>query len=261
MCHGVSSPLGERPLTRERLDVLIRVAAELDFTSIDYNQLEAWRAGRNGLPERPIMFDFDHPVKSMRYEVHDVLSRYGYAGNLFVNTAPMKAEYGGKEYGECMTWEEIGELVDAGWHIGAHTVNHPNLSELSEEDPGGSRLRAELEESDETIHQKLGIRPRDFAFTGTTFSTMARDEVAKRYRFGRLWIIDSFYHVDGIKIRYADLVGVEGGDEADGGPPQSARYITRDTDPFLLPSMEFQALIYEPEAFQAYLKGALDGGE
>lgn len=29
--------------------------------SIDYGRLEAWRAGRDLLPERPVMFDFDHP--------------------------------------------------------------------------------------------------------------------------------------------------------------------------------------------------------
>ncbi len=78
--------------------------------------------------------------------------------------------------------------------------------------------------------------------------------------FGRLWIVGTHYQADGREIRYADLVGAPGEDEADGGPPLAARYITRDSHPYRLPSMEIQRpLIYSPEAFRAYLEGALSG--
>ena len=65
------------------------------------------------------------------------------------------------------------------------------------------------------------------------------------------------YNVDGQTLRYAELVGVPGPDEADGGPPYAARYITEESDPYRLPSMELGALLYEPEAFRQYLEGAL----
>jgi hypothetical protein len=57
----------------------------------------------------------------------------------------------------------------------------------------------------------------------------------------------------------ADLVGVPGADEADGGPPTAARYITRHSHPYRLPSMELECLIYEYDAFRSYLQGALGG--
>ena len=258
MCHGID-PEGDYPLTAEHLDGLIRVAREMGFTSINYDQLAAWRAGSDPLPDRPIMFDFDHPVRSMRREVHEVLSRYGYTGNLFINTGGMDPESEG--YGTTsMTWEEVGELVESGWHIGAHTVTHSNLSALFAEDPGGDKLRWELEECNATIVEHLGIQPLDFAFTGTSWSSVAEKLVMARYRFGRLWIVGTHYQADGREIRYADLVGAPGEDEADGGPPLAARYITRDSHPYRLPSMEIQRpLIYSPEAFRAYLEGALSG--
>ena len=54
------------------------------------------------------------------------------------------------------------------------------------------------------------------------------------------------------EIRYADLVGIPGKDEADGGPPLAARYITRGTHAYRLPSMEIQRpLIYSPAAFRS----------
>ncbi len=117
---------------------------------------------------------------------------------------------------------------------------------------------AELVKGDEILKSKLGIEPKDFAFTGTTWSSVAEREVKKRYRFGRLWIIGSTYQVDGEQVRYADLVGVSGADESDGGPPQAARYITEQTHPYRLPARELEYLIYEYDAFGSYLQGALE---
>ena len=258
MCHGIGDS-GDYPLTEEHLDTLVSIARELDFESINYDHLAAWRDGAAGLPERPIMFDFDHPVKSMRAGIHEVLARHGYRGNLFINTGWMDPATEG--YGtETMTWDEVRELVDAGWHIGAHTVTHPDLSKLVAEDPDGEKLQWELETCDATIERELGLCPRDFAFTGTSWSSVAEARVMERYRFGRLWIVGPEYQADGKTVRYAELAGVEGDDEPDGGPPAAARYITATTPPYRLPSMEIQrSLIYSPEAFGAYLEGALDG--
>ena len=81
----------------------------------------------------------------------------------------------------------------------------------------------------------------------------------ERYRFGRLWIVGSQYQADGEDERYANLVGATGADEADGGPPMAARYITGDTPAYRLPSMELQcALSHDPAAFRRYLEGALN---
>lgn len=260
MCHGICppGPNVNKPLTTELLEAFMEIAAELGFKSINYDDLAAWRAGAGGLPKRPIMFDFDHPVRSMRYDVCPILARYGYRGNLFIQTAPLVGEANPEDRRLYMSWEEVAELRDAGWHIGAHTHSHPNLSKLSLEDNSGEKLRAELQRNDDLIEKHLGIRPKDFAFTGTSMSTRAAKEVARRYRFGRLWITGPEYQMDGKAVRYAEMVGVPGPDLPDGGPPHAARYISEKTPPHRLPSMEIQGLIHTPEAFRAYLQGALD---
>ncbi len=66
------------------------------------------------------------------------------------------------------------------------------------------------------------------------------------------------YQADGKPIRYADLVGISGTDEMDGGPPYAARYITEETDPYKLPSMELNKLIHGYDAFRFYLSQALE---
>lgn len=262
MSHGTDQfPDQRNPLTAEHFAHLVAIAHELGFASISYDDLAAWLWRGGTLPERPIMFDFDHPMKSMRHEVFPVLEQYGYKANLFINTGLMDDMYreGATAFAErrYLLWEEAAELASAGWQIGAHTVTHPNLSELSQEDPTGARLRAELEQCDATIERHLGIAPRDFAFTRTSWSSAAEREVKARYRFGRLWIVGAEYQVDGEKTRFADLVGAPGPDEADGGPPHAARYITRESDPYRLPSMEINALIFAPADFRRYLEGAL----
>jgi peptidoglycan/xylan/chitin deacetylase (PgdA/CDA1 family) len=259
MCHGISDQ-GDYPLSEEHFNTLVQIAADMEFTSINYDQLHAWHSGGASLPERPIMFDFDHPMKSMRYEVHKALDRHGYRGNLFINTGLMEGEGSVQlRHGEkTMTWDEIRELVELGWHIGAHTVTHPDLSQLSLEDPQGDRLKEELETCDATLEEQLGKAPQDFAFTGTSWSTIAAKRVKERYRFGRLWLIGSMVQVDGGEMRVAELLGAQGDDEADGGPPMVARYIERGTSAYLLPSIEIQSpLLHTEEAFRSYLEGAL----
>ncbi len=261
MCHGVRLKR-QRPLDIEHFETYFGIASELGFRSITYNHLAAWRSHEIELSPHPIMFDFDHPVKSVRHDIHPVMQRFGFTGNLFINTGPMEDMYSNKMADSVdrhlMTWEEIGELMAAGWHIGSHTHTHPNLSDLSAADPSGEQVRQELERCDEILKKELGIEPQDFAFTGTTWSSLAEQEVKKRYRFGRFWIIGAMYEADGKPIRYADLVGIAGDDEADGGPPYAARYITKEVDPYRLPSMELEYLLYDYSAFRQYLAGALD---
>ena len=261
MCHGTNTKC-ESPLDEEHFANYFRMASEMAFESISYDQLAAWKSGTSELPKRPIMFDFDHPAKSIRHEIHPIMQDRGFRGSLFINTGLMEEMYSGPmpdfETRQWMTWEEIGELMDAGWHIGSHTHTHPNLSDLSVKDPSGEAIRAESVKCDEILNRELGVEPKDFAFTGTTWSSIAEREVRTRYRFGRLWIIGSTYQVNGEQIRYADLVGVRGADESDGGPPYAARYITKQTHPYRLPSMELEYLIYEYDAFRSYLQGALE---
>jgi hypothetical protein len=58
---------------------------------------------------------------------------------------------------------------------------------------------------------------------------------------------------------FADLIGVSGADGPDGGPPTAARYITKQSHPYWLPSMELECLIYEYDAFRTYLRAASEG--
>ena len=261
MCHGIRNE-GTNPLTVKHLETLISIAFEMEFNSITYDDLDSWFNDDISLPNNPIMFDFDHPMKNILDEVNPILSNYGYTGNLFMYTKPYDARYPKdlpwKTKEPHLSWNELRQLKDLGWNIGAHTISHPNLSDLSIKDPTGEQLRREIERSNQTIKDNLGFYPKDFAFTGTSWSSNAEIEIKKHYRFGRLWITGPNYNVDGNNVRYADLVGINGADELDGGPPYEARYITESTDRYKIPSMELQALIYKPLNFRRYIEMAAE---
>ena len=59
------------------------------------------------------------------------------------------------------TWEQADRLVEAGMEIGAHTLDHPLLSQL---DPQSQRL--EIAESIDLIERRLGVRATGLAYPG-----------------------------------------------------------------------------------------------
>jgi hypothetical protein len=266
MSHGVDripreGATGRQSVSYALMNEHYRIAHEMGFQTIGYDDLEKWMNGTGTLPERPLMIDFDHPTITMRYEVNDIMQRYGFRPTLFVNTAGIEAQAAGPlppyNTREFMTWDEVNELVEAGWHIGSHTVNHPNLSELSVKDPSGATIAKELDQNLATIKSRLGIDAKDFAYTGTSFSSQAEQEVKKRYRFGRLWIVRAMYNMDGKEMRYAEVLGDPNPDEADGGPPKTVRYITKSSNRYRLPSVDTNYLIHDLAPFRRYLEEAL----
>lgn len=264
VCHGTTSKWAEYPLMPEHLGKMFALARELGFESIQYDQLEALmegaEPGTGDIPAQPIMFDFDHADKTMLTEVQPLLAEYGFNATLFFHTGVMDDP---RLANKVMSWDEIAQLMELGWAIGGHTVSHPNLSRLSYTDPDGDSIEQELRAADAAIERYLGEKPKDFAYTGSTWSTIAEQKVKARYRFGRLWIADNYFLADGQRTAVAQLMGIDGADEADGGPAKAARYITvgkntRQSHRYRLPGMEIcGCLMNDLDQYRSYLLGAL----
>lgn len=265
VCHGTTSKWAEYPLIPEHLGKMFALARELGFESIKYDQLEALMdgagPGTGEIPKQPIMFDFDHADKTMLTEIQPLLAEYGYSGTLFFHTGPMDDP---RLASKVLSWEEVAQLTTLGWGIGGHTVSHPNLSRLSHTDPDGDQFERELRTADADIKRHLGEQPKDFAYTGATWSSIAEQKVKQRYRFGRLWISASYCLADGRRTAVAELMGPGGADEHDGGPAKVARYITvgksaLQSDRYRLPAMEIcSPLMNNLDQYRNYLLGALE---
>lgn len=52
-----------------------------------------------------------------------------------------------------MSWEQLGGLVEGGWEVGSHTLSHPHLTAVGDDE----RLAAELGESRRRCAERLGV--------------------------------------------------------------------------------------------------------
>lgn len=116
------------------------------------------------LEGRVVSITFDDSYRSVLELAKPILDRHGYPGTLFVptdcpdETRPMRWPGIDRWLGtphehelRALTWQELGELADAGWEIGSHTCSHPRLPDLDE-----TTLAHELRDSKARIEAELG---------------------------------------------------------------------------------------------------------
>jgi len=75
-----------------------------------------------------------------------------------------------------MGWDTIGRLAAAGAEIGVHTMDHPDLSALSD-----SAIVEQLDGCAQEVERRLGTRPRLFAYPGGRADERCRRLAAARF--------------------------------------------------------------------------------
>lgn len=77
--------------------------------------------------QKNVVITFDDGYKDVYKNAYPVMKQYGLTGTIF-----MIADFVGKE--RYLSWNELKELNSAGWQIESHTLSHPNLTNVSEEE-------------------------------------------------------------------------------------------------------------------------------
>jgi len=107
----------------------------------------AWRRGGR-LPRRPVVLSFDDGSEGQVRHALPLLRARGWPGVLNL-TWRFLPDMGGES--------AVDELVRAGWEIDSHSLNHPDLTQLS-----AAELRRELRESRTRIKRAFGSRAGNF---------------------------------------------------------------------------------------------------
>jgi peptidoglycan/xylan/chitin deacetylase (PgdA/CDA1 family) len=94
-----------------------------------------------------------------------VFKEYGFTGTVFIITGFVgKANTWDVNLGGCMfrhlSWSQIGEMHEAGFEIGSHTIHHPDLTRIKDMD----WLNLELIRSKADIEAKIGEEVRFISF-------------------------------------------------------------------------------------------------
>ncbi len=158
-------------LTPVEFEDQMKKLKEAGITVIPMQDFLAWRRGEKNIPAKSAIITLDDGWKS-QYEVGwPILKKYGYPFTLFIYTEGIKGgKYGG---GKALSWEQLGEMRDAGVDIQSHTRTHQDLRGkiiknkdiLAEIQSIGYEawLNKEVKEPKEKLEQRLGIKTTAFA--------------------------------------------------------------------------------------------------
>jgi peptidoglycan/xylan/chitin deacetylase (PgdA/CDA1 family) len=122
----------------------------------------AWRAGKKTIPPKSALITIDDGYVCSLNVAVPILKKYGYPATFFVYLDFI--EKGGKS----MTWAQLGQIRDAGFEIGSHTVMHQSLTGRKPAKGVGATndewVKHELEYSKQVIEEQLGIRVAAIAY-------------------------------------------------------------------------------------------------
>jgi peptidoglycan/xylan/chitin deacetylase (PgdA/CDA1 family) len=131
----------------------------------------ARRAGGNPPEPGLAAVTFDDGMKNNHTIALPTLRGYGVPGTVYVTVGFIGGESpwispGGDR--AMMTESELRSLAAAGWELGAHTMTHPDLSELSYD-----ACRTEIEDSRRALERIVGVKVQTFAYPWGRYGSAA----------------------------------------------------------------------------------------
>jgi peptidoglycan/xylan/chitin deacetylase (PgdA/CDA1 family) len=152
-------------VTARRFEEHMASLAQQGYCSVGPDQVYAFLTDGKALPERPIMITVDDGWRSDIDIMLPILERYGFGCTIFVTTGPeawIFKKFRGLDRG--LTAEEVRELHRRGVSIGSHTVTHPYLIEMSDEE-----IRREFRDSKSTLEEWTGAPCRFLSIPGNFY--------------------------------------------------------------------------------------------
>jgi peptidoglycan/xylan/chitin deacetylase (PgdA/CDA1 family) len=101
--------------------------------------------------DHAVALTFDDGYEDFYTEAVPILKKHGWTATVYVITGKIGDQY--------LTWDQVRQLHADGFEIGAHTVNHHDLSKLSESDQ-----RHEIADSKKKIEDEIGAQVTTFAY-------------------------------------------------------------------------------------------------
>ena len=117
------------------------------------------------MAKKTLVLTFDDACKSHLYFVLPVLQKYGFGATFFISRPQVWLEKDPEAY---LSGDEIAMIHKAGFEIGNHTLNHPYMGDLSDDE-----CRMELQSLNEWL-AGFGIpAPVSFAYPGGPYAANA----------------------------------------------------------------------------------------
>ncbi len=116
------------------------------------------------LPKNPVLITFDDGYANNFEIAAPILKEFGFPATLFVVVQTVGWDNKWHDPASetripMVSWTQLKELRAAGWEIGSHTMNHPNLQKTEPK-----VISIEMEKSRAVINEFLGETPDTFAY-------------------------------------------------------------------------------------------------
>jgi peptidoglycan/xylan/chitin deacetylase (PgdA/CDA1 family) len=157
--------------------------AKRGFVGISLSDLlDGWDSSGK-LPARPVVLTFDDGFANLLEYAAPLLSELGFRATIFAisgrcgqtNDWPDQAP--GIPRLPLLSWSELAQMAAAGFEVGAHSVTHRPLTEIS-----AAEAEREIVESKATIEKQLGRPVRTFAYPFGMFTRVHYEIVRQHFR-------------------------------------------------------------------------------
>ncbi len=134
------------------------------YRSVSKNDLRAVINNGKKLTGKQVLITFDDGYLSLHKYALGIMSKYGFTATLFLSTSFIGQSYEQNDFyfvqhDRQLTWNELRDLLNAGWSIQSHGHGHTRMNSLSTD-----KLIKEVTTSKNLIEQNLGTVVDEFAY-------------------------------------------------------------------------------------------------
>jgi len=137
---------------------------------------------RTPLPERTVVLTFDDGYRDFYWDAARVLCRLQMPATIFLTagfcgTVSRQWPSGWRPEALLLDWRQVADLARDGFEFGAHTITHPDLTELEHE-----QANHEIAGSKRELEYRTGQKVDFFAYPYGCWNPAVRDLVRRQYR-------------------------------------------------------------------------------
>jgi len=188
MYHHVGPPQPDSEpalfVSAARFEAHLRFLKRKGYRGIRASDWSSWMRDAKPLPEKSVLLTFDDAIAELNEYAFPALERYGFNAVVFVPTSCVgKGNLWnhslGYKWRPCLNAEQIRYWSMRGFEFGAHSRNHPDLTELNE-----SALQDEVAGSRTDLERIAGSPVISFAYPYGHYNSAAAECVGQQFDLG-----------------------------------------------------------------------------
>ena len=157
------------------------------FDTLTQDDLATWLVDGREPPPKSVAINFDDNRCNVLENALPVLRARGFVATMVVITDLADGlELWENDY-PALSWDDLAELVEAGWCIGSHTKTHVSFGSGFQPVHDEAHAIDEIAGSQEVIRRRLGVECDHFAYPWGTVDEAADTLVRHYYKTARVW--------------------------------------------------------------------------